>query len=157
METVEQDRTIAAVCPECGAERPSQAHDPLCPHAESDTIATAENDAENGVTGSQVEQLPDGQFAEPIGPVQTPGGVPQDAGWDAGWVVKIEPVHECIKPEIDNRTFVGSVWRCGGCGQNWMVFERRGRYQGTKAFKKITPEKAQAQVEKHQARTASEG
>lgn len=39
----------------------------------------------------------------------------------AGWVHKATPEHRCILPRIDNQTFVGSVWRCGDCGQDYEV------------------------------------
>lgn len=74
---------------------------------------------------------------------------PQAPAVQGGWVLKVTPKHSCIRPAIDNRTFVGSIWRCGECGQHWMVYERRGQHVGTKAFKRITEEAAAKQLGKH--------
>jgi hypothetical protein len=126
MTTQELDRTINAVCTECGAERPQQAHDPLCVHADTDTIVS---------TGEPTVAAEDEPTIKPEEPqtMQDPS---------AGWILKITPEHHCILPTIDDRTFVGSIWRCGDCGQDYLVYQKRGKQAGTKAFKKITSEKA---------------
>jgi hypothetical protein len=67
----------------------------------------------------------------------------QDA---AGWVLKLTPKHNCIKPPIDNQTFVGSIWRCGQCGQNWLVYEQRGKNQGTKNLRRINQDNAASKI-----------
>lgn len=60
---------------------------------------------------------------------------------DDGWILKITPKHECPLPTIANQIFVGSIWRCGGCGQHWQVFERRSEAnRGEKAFKRVSEE-----------------
>lgn len=65
-----------------------------------------------------------------------------------GWLLRITPTHHCIKPDIDNQTFVGSVWNCGECGQHWLVYQRRGKNAGQKALKRISAEKARTLVDK---------
>lgn len=63
-----------------------------------------------------------------------------------GWVLRVTPKHTCIKPEIDARTFVGSIWQCGECQEYWMVAEKRGKDAGTKVFRKITADKAEKKL-----------
>jgi hypothetical protein len=134
-QTQELDRTINAVCKECGAERPQQAHDPLCVHADTDTIVST------GESGETAE--PEGEpTIKPEEPFVGEASNPNAQNPDAGWILKITPEHHCILPTIDDRTFVGSIWRCGHCGQDYLVYQKRGKQAGTKAFKKITSEKA---------------
>jgi len=144
---LDQSPTIAATCPSCGAERPSQPHDPLCEHADTDTIvSTGETEPEDPARGTPaVLETP----KEAQGSVEPKPFVGETS--EAGWILKITPEHTCILPHIDDRTFVGSVWRCGECTQNWLVYKRRGKHEGTKAFKKITEAKAVELVTKHRS------
>lgn len=151
----ELDRTINAVCKECGAERPQQAHDPLCVHADTDTIVstgesgeTAEPEGEPTIIMRSGGYLSDQPGEPTIAAEDEPTIKPEEPRQqtvqnpDAGWILKITPEHHCILPTIDDRTFVGSIWRCGHCGQDYLVYQKRGKQAGTKAFKKITSEKA---------------
>lgn len=86
------------------------------------------------------ESTDDGQFEELTNEITVSGG----------WILRITPEHRCIKPEIDNHTFVGSIWQCGECGQHWLVYQRRGKNAGQKALKRISQEKVQVLTSKHQ-------
>lgn len=70
----------------------------------------------------------------------------------AGWLHKATPEHRCILPRIDNQTFVGSVWRCGDCGQDYEVVLSAATGSGpaivvaSKALLPISREAAEAKI-----------
>lgn len=73
-----------------------------------------------------------------------------------GWVLKVTPRHNCILPSIDTRTFVGSVWRCGECGQYYLVYEKRGENAGQKALRRIADDKATDRLAKAAAKAEND-
>lgn len=76
-----------------------------------------------------------------------------------GWLLRAAPKHACILPKIDARTFVGSVWQCGECGQHWLLKEctvHRGPVtaETVKRFVRITARRYQDLAQREQ-RSAS--